>query len=97
MYATTISVSSHTSVLLYLQVTVSLEISIPSESYNFSVSSSTQTPDSWRKGFDEDISLSMEFSKVSHNFHMGPLWVSVLVLRGSFFLMIVTYNIYAWV
>lgn len=97
MYATTISVSSHTSVPLYLQVTVSLEISIPSGSYNFSVSSTTQTPDPWIKGFDEYISFGVEFSKVSHNFHVGPLWVSVLVLRGSFFLMIVTYNIYAWV
>lgn len=97
MYATTISVSSHTSVLLYLQVTVSLEISIPFRSYNFSVSSSTQIPDPWRKGFDEDISFSMEFFKVSQNFHVGPLWVSVLVLRGSFFLMIVTYNIYVCV
>lgn len=76
--------SSNTSVLLYLQVTVSLEISIPSGSYNISVSSSTQTPDSRRKGFDEDISFSMEFSKVSHNFLVGPLWVSVLVVRGRF-------------
>lgn len=58
-----------TSVLLCLEDTVSMKSFITSNSYNLSVSSSTQRAGPWGEGFDEDIPFRIKCFRVSHSLH----------------------------
>lgn len=59
----------YASVLLCLEDTVSMKSFITSNSYNLSVSSSTQRAGPWGEGFDEDIPFRIKCFRVSHSLH----------------------------
>jgi hypothetical protein len=53
--------------------TISLVSYIPSGSYNISTSSSSQFPEFWAEGFDDNFLFRTECSKVSHFLHIVQL------------------------
>ena len=57
--------------LLCLQGLDFLVSSIPSGSYNLSVSSPMEFPEPYEEGFDRDIMFRAECSKVLHSLHTG--------------------------
>lgn len=67
-------VSSYTSVILCIEGLMALVSSVSIGCYNLSTSS-TEYPEPWEKGFDEDILFSSECSKVSQTKDLNvKLW-----------------------
>lgn len=67
----------HPSVLLYLEGAASLESLTTSGSYNHSISSSTENPESSRKRYDKYIPFTAEYSEVSRSLNIVQLCICV--------------------